>query len=209
MKRSATGSKCQAARTRPSNPGFRFAPSRLRTSSVQPELAVDRADFGRLDQPRMRNRHRMQRALELLQPEIEEFVQHRKIRAEIVVLPDISLKQPRDDPAADKECWRWSIRSLRAGAGSLLKTTLLSRTLRSPSCPPIPGIGKCFETRTSLQASKLNKLFIFKALAASSHRANSPARGDLTRISTELVGTGFLGGNRNILRQRAWNRPAR
>jgi hypothetical protein len=33
----------------------------------------------------------MQRALNLLQPEIEEFVEHRKIRAQIVVLPDIGL----------------------------------------------------------------------------------------------------------------------
>ncbi len=60
-------------------------------TSVQSELAVDGADFRRLDQPRMRHRHRVQRTLELFQPEIEEFVEHWKVRAEIVVLPDIGL----------------------------------------------------------------------------------------------------------------------
>src|ERR1700733_6962745 len=67
---------------------------RSRAASVQPELAVDRADLRRLDQPRVRHRHRVQRALKLLQPEIEELVELRKCRAEIVVLPDISLQQP-------------------------------------------------------------------------------------------------------------------
>src|SRR5262249_10799908 len=63
-------------------------------SSVQPELAVDRADLGRLDQPGMRHSDRVQRAFQGLQPEIEEFVEHRKCRAEIVILPDIALQQP-------------------------------------------------------------------------------------------------------------------
>src|SRR5215469_7406512 len=64
-------------------------------SSVQPELAVDRADLGRLDQPRMRHGDRVQRAFQGLQPEIEEFVERRKYRAEIVILPNIALQQPR------------------------------------------------------------------------------------------------------------------
>jgi hypothetical protein len=61
-------------------------------SSVQPELAVDRADLGRLDQTRMRHGDRVQRAFQGLQPEIEEFVERRKYRAEIVILPDIALQ---------------------------------------------------------------------------------------------------------------------
>jgi hypothetical protein len=61
---------------------------------VLPELAVDRADLGRLDQPRMRHGDRVQRAFQSLQPEIKELVERRKCRAEIVILPDIALQQP-------------------------------------------------------------------------------------------------------------------
>jgi glycerol uptake facilitator-like aquaporin len=60
-------------------------------SSVQPEFAIDGADFGGLDQLGMRHGDRMQRSLELFQPEIEEFIQPREVRAEVIVLPDISL----------------------------------------------------------------------------------------------------------------------
>ena len=63
--------------------------------SVQAEFAVDRFDLGGLDQPRMRHGHRMQRSLELLQPEIEEFVELGKFRTQIVLLPDIGLQKPR------------------------------------------------------------------------------------------------------------------
>ena len=61
-------------------------------SSVQPEHAIDRADLGRLDQTRMRHGYRVQRAFQGLQPEIEEFVERRKCRAEIVILPNIALQ---------------------------------------------------------------------------------------------------------------------
>src|SRR5262249_17928889 len=61
--------------------------------SVQPELAVHGADFGRPDQARMRHRHREERALQLLQPERQKAVECRKSRAEIVILPDIGLQQ--------------------------------------------------------------------------------------------------------------------
>ena len=75
---------CSASLRRCATPGKRAA-------SMQPELAVDGADLGRLDQPGMRHGDRVQRALELLQPEVEEFVEHRKVRAEVVILPDIGL----------------------------------------------------------------------------------------------------------------------
>src|SRR5215472_2115002 len=68
--------------------------SAARLTSVQPEHALDRADLGRLDQPRMRHGDRVQRAFQGLQPEIEEFVECRKCRAEIVILPDIALEEP-------------------------------------------------------------------------------------------------------------------
>src|SRR3954468_12989166 len=62
---------------------------------VQPELAVDRADLRRLDQPRVGHRDREQRTLKLLEPEIEKFVQHREIGAEVVFLPNVGLQQRR------------------------------------------------------------------------------------------------------------------
>src|ERR1700722_8541166 len=89
--------------TRKSAKPGRYDPSSVvcRLSSVvrrpllmQAKLAVDGANFRWLDQPRMGHCHRMQRALELFQPEIEEFVQRRKVRAEIVVLPDVGLQEP-------------------------------------------------------------------------------------------------------------------
>ena len=63
--------------------------------SVQPELAVDRPQLGRLDQLAVRHLHRMQRAVELLHPEGEEALQLGKFREQVVVLPDVGLQQPR------------------------------------------------------------------------------------------------------------------
>src|SRR5215475_1953003 len=64
------------------------------THSVQAELAVDGAHLGRLDQARMGDRHRMQRALERALPEQQELLQHRERRTEVVFLPDVALQQP-------------------------------------------------------------------------------------------------------------------
>ena len=58
---------------------------------MQLELAVDRANFGRLDQARMRHGDRMQRAFELFQPKVQKLIQVRKTGAEIVILPDVGL----------------------------------------------------------------------------------------------------------------------
>ena len=54
---------------------------------MQPELTINRADF-RFDfgQAGMRHRDRSATALELLQPEIEEFIELGKVRAKIVIL---------------------------------------------------------------------------------------------------------------------------
>src|ERR1700745_1388756 len=67
--------------------------ARDRQGSVQTEFVVDGADFGRPDQAGMRDRDRVQRSLERLQPEGEKPVEHRKSRTEVVVLPDIGLQQ--------------------------------------------------------------------------------------------------------------------
>src|SRR3954464_1452428 len=62
-------------------------------ASVQPKLAVDGLDLGRLDQSRMGHRDREQRSFKLFQPEIEELVEDGEFRAEVVFLPDVSLQQ--------------------------------------------------------------------------------------------------------------------
>src|SRR5262249_23638123 len=48
-------------------------------------------NIGRLDQPRMGNRDRVERAFELLLPERQEFLELRKVGAEVIVLPDVGL----------------------------------------------------------------------------------------------------------------------
>src|SRR5262245_37533615 len=63
--------------------------------SVQPEFAVDRPQLGRLDQPGVRHGDRMQNALERALPESQEALQLREIRAQVVLLPDVGLQQPR------------------------------------------------------------------------------------------------------------------
>src|SRR5262245_37598770 len=47
--------------------------------SVQAELAVDRAQLSRLDQPRVRHHHGMDRSLERRLPEVEKLLQRREI----------------------------------------------------------------------------------------------------------------------------------
>ena len=66
-------------------------PYTISAPSMQPEHAVDGAQFGRLDQLGMRHRHREQRAIEFLLPENQKVLQRRKLRKQIVVLPDIGL----------------------------------------------------------------------------------------------------------------------
>src|SRR5664279_2361820 len=61
--------------------------------SVQPEHAVDGAQFGRLDQLGMGDRHGEQRSIQFFLPEREEILQRRKFREQIVILPNIGLQQ--------------------------------------------------------------------------------------------------------------------
>src|SRR4051812_42119895 len=61
---------------------------------MQPEHAVDGAQFGRLDQLGMRHSNREQRTFQPGFPEGEKILQRREIREQVVVLPDIGLQQP-------------------------------------------------------------------------------------------------------------------
>src|ERR1700690_3499332 len=61
---------------------------------VQPEFTVDRLQLGRLDQLAMRDLHRVQRAFQLLLPELQKLLQLRKFREQVVSLPDVGLQQP-------------------------------------------------------------------------------------------------------------------
>ena len=98
---------------------------------VQPKLAVDRSDLGRPDQPRVGDGDRVKRPFKSLQPKIEEFVQRRKRRAEIVILPDIGLQQLRMiRPAIEN-----------VGGGQSVALELLAKVLRNHSAlHPIAGI---------------------------------------------------------------------
>ena len=62
---------------------------------MQAEHAVDVTQLSGLDQPRMDNGDLEQRAFQLLLPEVQKILQHRKFRKQIVVLPDIGLLQRR------------------------------------------------------------------------------------------------------------------
>ncbi len=61
---------------------------------MQPKLAVDRPQLGRLDQLAVRDLHGMQRPFQLLLPEIQKLLQLGKFREKIVGLPDVRLQQP-------------------------------------------------------------------------------------------------------------------
>src|SRR5207248_2459806 len=99
---------------------------------------------------------RVQRALQGLQPEIEEFVERRKRRTEIVILPDIGLQKPR--------MIRPPVENI--GGRQSIAFELLAKILRHHRALH-PGTGNVQVTRSSRQASKMRKLFIYKALAAS------------------------------------------
>src|SRR3954453_14821191 len=60
---------------------------------MQAKDTVDSLDFSGSEQTGMRNLDRIQGPFELLLPEREELEQFRKLRAQVVILPDISLKQ--------------------------------------------------------------------------------------------------------------------
>jgi len=97
---------------------------------MQPELAVDRLQLGRLDQLAMRDLHRVQRAFQLLLPERQEALQLRKFREQIVSLPDVGLQQPTmiGTPIQDV-CGR------QAKASNLLAEVVRHKALRNHRVP--------------------------------------------------------------------------
>src|SRR3569832_990592 len=126
---------------------------------MQHELAIHRLERGRLDQLAVRNLDRVQRALELLLPELEEAMQLGEFREEVVGLPDIGLKQPVviGTPVQD----------LRGGESVAFELPL--EVLRDHSGSPDRFNAPSFELRLGLfHADTLNKLFKNKALAAAS-----------------------------------------
>src|SRR5262245_39065960 len=62
--------------------------------SVQSELAVDRLELRRLNQPAVSHAHRMQWPFKLFLPEREKTLQLGKVGEQIVILPDVGLQQP-------------------------------------------------------------------------------------------------------------------
>ena len=103
--------------------------------SVQAKFAVDRLDLSGLDQPRVRDRDRMQRSLQLLQPQIEEFVEFRGRPGTDRTPARCRSGEARDDPAGDKGCWRWSVRSPGAGDGNPATQRIPVSSFLSPSVP--------------------------------------------------------------------------
>src|SRR5258708_15106943 len=68
-------------------------PPRLGKTSVQAERDPGVAQPARGDQRRPRHFHRMQLALDVAGPEVEETTQHRKLRRDVQMLPNEALQQ--------------------------------------------------------------------------------------------------------------------
>src|SRR5208283_3116345 len=67
--------------------------NRFKPASMKAEFRAQRLDLGRLDELRMADHNAIQRPFKLFLPERQEFDQNRKIRRDIIVLPDIGLQQ--------------------------------------------------------------------------------------------------------------------
>src|SRR3954453_20988328 len=109
-----------------------------------------------MDQARMGHRDRMQRSLELSLPKVQEPLQLREFGEEVVSLPDVSLQQPA--------MIRTPVQDLRRGQA--IAFDLLLKVLRNHLRPPAKsGTSFRFPVR-QLQAERVNKPLIIKALAA-------------------------------------------
>src|SRR4029450_1434449 len=136
-----------------------------RSFSGQVELAVDRAQLGGPNQARVRDRDRVERSLQLFQPEREKAVEHRKSRTQIIVLPDIGLQQ------------RWMvgkpIKNLRSGQTIAFELAaevpgchaFVCKALRCHGCPPIRTSSLRVTSHTN-KHKKWRKVPKIKALAA-------------------------------------------
>jgi len=60
--------------------------------AVQPEFALNEAELLRGDQPPMGDANPIERPIKIGGPEFQEIDEFRKVRREVVVLPDIALQ---------------------------------------------------------------------------------------------------------------------
>jgi hypothetical protein len=58
---------------------------------MKPELAFDESELGRCDQPLVGNPDPVERAIEVSSRKIQEIDKLRKVRRQVVVLPNIGL----------------------------------------------------------------------------------------------------------------------
>jgi hypothetical protein len=86
---------------------------RMGFDSVQPEFALDKPKLLRRDEAPMRDTYAVERPIKIRSPVIEEIDELRKIRGNIVVLPDVALEQPREV--------RQAIKDFRRGEGKALE----------------------------------------------------------------------------------------
>ena len=84
---------------------------------MQDELALQCPPFRRRDQFAVNVAHRMQGAVQLILPEFEEAAHLRKVRRQIVILPDVGLEDRRMIGAISQRAGR---------AGTLTLTTILA-----------------------------------------------------------------------------------
>jgi hypothetical protein len=61
---------------------------------VETKLPIESVDFGRSDQFGVGNGNRVQGTIELLAPKFEKSLQLGEFRAEVILLPNVGLKQP-------------------------------------------------------------------------------------------------------------------
>src|SRR5438067_8609290 len=105
-------------------------------SSIQQKLTVECPDLGRLDELCMTDHHAMQRPIELLLPESQEFDQNRELRCNVVVLPDVGLQQARIVGQMIKN----------ARGGEAIAGKLLNEIRRHFACFNSFGRGHCFNS---------------------------------------------------------------
>src|SRR6266446_211446 len=105
----------------------------------------------------MGDRDRVQGAFQGLEPEGQETIEDRKSRTEVVILPDIGLQQPGVIGAPIED----------ARGGQSVAFELPFELLFAHRNPPFRALMSVLDLEFPLQASKMNLMFIIKALAAS------------------------------------------
>jgi hypothetical protein len=63
--------------------------------SIERELLIDHAQFRGPNKPRVGDGYRMQKALEIADPKIQELPEVGKVRMQVMLLPNVILENPR------------------------------------------------------------------------------------------------------------------